>query len=80
MSGPTWTSTSPEWLDGNYPKEVDDLWKRTHRRFEMIDALDPVFGEGSTWYFWDETWTDACGPYPTEADARVAVHNYAKTL
>ena len=78
MSGPTWTSTT--YPDGNWPPELASLWQRTQRRFEMIDALDPVFGEGSTWYFWDETWADACGPFPSEAEARVAIHNYAKTL
>lgn len=32
------------------------------------------------WYFWDETWSSACGPFDTEEQADEACSAYAKTL
>ena len=32
------------------------------------------------WWFWDETWSDAYGPYESEADANAAVNEYARNL
>ena len=72
----TWTSQTPD----GFLKEVDDLWKRTHHFFPNTDQLDCLFGEGGTWYFWDETWADACGPFPSEEEARTAVQVYVETL
>lgn len=84
MSGPTWTSTRPGFYD-QFPKDVGDLWLKTRRVYDGDVGLgpvihDPVFGEAEAWYFWDETWGDACGPYPTEASARAACTGYAAQL
>lgn len=82
MSGPTWTSTREGFHD-QFPKDVGDLWLKTRRDTGVSDMLmifEPVFGEGSTWYFWDETWGDACGPYPTQAAAEAACTAYAVNL
>jgi hypothetical protein len=82
VSGPTWTSTREGFLD-QFPKDVGDLWLRTQKKVPSSDyfaIFEPVFGEGDTWYFWDETWGDACGPYPTEAQARAACTGYAAQL
>lgn len=32
------------------------------------------------WWFWDETWTEAIGPYECEWDARVAMNSYGDFL
>lgn len=74
MSGPTWTSTSPEWLEGGWPKDVAELFTRAWKTGAT------TFGDGDRWYFIDETWTDACGPYPTEQKAQEACSAYAKTI
>jgi len=34
---------------------------------------------GEFWFF-DETWTDACGPFKTYEEAEVAVREYADSL
>ncbi len=75
MSGPTWTSTEPEWLEGGWPKDVAELFSKTFRA-----DRNHLFGEGDRWYFIDETGTDACGPYPTEQKAQEACSAYAKTI
>lgn len=31
------------------------------------------------WYFWDETWSDTCGPYDSESQAIAALDQYIKT-
>ncbi len=35
---------------------------------------------GPGWYFWDETWAQAYGPYQTEAVAREMCSKYAASL
>ena len=37
---------------------------------------DPVFGSGTTWFFWDETWAFYHGPYGSESEARDALNRY----
>lgn len=32
------------------------------------------------WYFWVETWADRCGPYATEAEARMELNRYCKEV
>lgn len=32
------------------------------------------------WWFWDETWTDAYGPYPSKAEAEAACAKYAREV
>lgn len=53
---------------------------------------DPVFHESESWvdgwgtrqpagwYFWDETWSDAIGPFDTEEDCRTDLKEYAEEL
>lgn len=76
--------TKARWLSeddsDDFHAIIADLWTRTGRRLEMTDALDPVFGEGSTWFFWDETWSDCYGPVSSEEQAQVAVHQYGVFL
>ena len=36
--------------------------------------------EDNTWGFWDETWSHYYGGYETEALARSALREYAKSL
>jgi len=41
---------------------------------------DPVFQkEDGTWWFWNETWSDEYGPYPTEEKARAILEEYCRT-
>lgn len=46
------------------------------------DHSDPVHfnREDNRWYFWDETWSFAIGPYDTEDEARLALDKYAENL
>ena len=43
-------------------------------------AEDPVFKRGRGWYFWNETWSDAHGPYKTEEQARKRLEDYCDRL
>ena len=47
-----------------------------------VDWIDE--GEGckrpAGWYFWDETWSSAYGPFETEDDCRDALLIYSSTL
>jgi hypothetical protein len=38
---------------------------------QRLDS-DPVHYEGGKWWFWDETWTKAMGPYPSRKQAEGA--------
>jgi hypothetical protein len=77
VSAPNWTSNL--FPDGVWPTELKELLQRTTRT-SPVGRIDSIWGEGSTWYFWDETWADACGPWPTEAEAKTALSAYAETL
>jgi hypothetical protein len=35
---------------------------------------------GNGWYFWDETWSDPIGPYPSREEVDRACHEYAAEL
>lgn len=37
-------------------------------------------GSDGRWYFSDETWTDACGPFATRDEAVTELAAYARTL
>jgi hypothetical protein len=42
---------------------------------------DPVVkGEDGFWYFWNEVWTDAYGPYFTEEEARQKLREYIRDV
>jgi hypothetical protein len=38
--------------------------------------MDPVQKLDDGWYFYDETWTDAYGPYPTQLMTRIKCLEY----
>jgi hypothetical protein len=42
--------------------------------------MDPVHQENGEWWFWDETWADRWGPFPTEAAARESLSRYVDHL
>lgn len=44
------------------------------------DPTDPVFSNPAGWWFYDETWSCAHGPFGTEKVARENLTEYAKTL
>lgn len=41
---------------------------------------DPVFRKGQYWYFWDESWSQAYGPWLDEAKARKALAEHVAYL
>jgi len=42
---------------------------------------DPVHQDADgSWYFYDETWSDTVGPYPTEKYARERLKDYGEYL
>lgn len=47
----------------------------------MIERIDPVHKTGAgEWYFYDETWSSAVGPFKTEEKARGALAKYCEEL
>jgi hypothetical protein len=44
------------------------------------DASDPVWTNSQGFWFFDETWSEIYGPWPTEGEAREQLDAYAKTL
>lgn len=40
--------------------------------------MDVFFMQNGEWFFWDEDWLDAHGPYETLEDARYALEAYAE--
>jgi hypothetical protein len=62
---------TPQWWDQGWP-----------RGFEGGPPVsgDPVFESGGWYFFWNETWSDMCGPYASEEEARTALHRYAESL
>jgi hypothetical protein len=47
---------------------------RIHRK-----KNDPIFQKkDGSWWFYDETWTDTCGPYETEEEAQEMLHYYVQ--
>lgn len=59
---------------------IDPLIERLQSDPESGTSRDPVHEEKGQWYFWDETWADRLGPYPTEAIARSMLKGYAANL
>ena len=42
---------------------------------------EKVWGfKGPGWYFWDETWSWAYGPYPSKGKSEQALNEYGKEL
>lgn len=39
-------------------------------------SSDPVEQRADGWWFWEESWAFANGPYATEAEARAALRRY----
>lgn len=54
----------------------------TRLKFVYDDMADPVTcNEAETkWYFWDETWANLIGPYPSEDIARDMYKEYCQIL
>lgn len=53
-----------EWLEDNGSYEEKVAWGYTK----------------PGWYFWDETWSHAHGPYETESEAIESCNRYVKSL
>ena len=32
------------------------------------------------WHFWNETWSDAIGPYDTEEECKIALNSYCREI
>lgn len=43
-------------------------------------STSPVHEENGQWYFWDETWADRYGPYPTREIAEQKCTEYCRQL
>lgn len=75
---PSWQRSMQDGLD-TFPDNVDRLWVANVIR-NGDGNLEPVFGTGEEWYFWDEAWMDAYGPFPSKQEAEMNCAAYAKTL
>jgi hypothetical protein len=48
---------------------------------QLKQAVKEAYGVTAVgWYFWDECWCEAHGPYDTQHKAEKALAKYAKTL
>jgi len=43
-------------------------------------TANPVFQDGSKWFFWDETWTMFFGPFDDEETATQACQEYTEYM
>lgn len=43
-------------------------------------APTPIFEKDGKFFFWDETWTIAKGPYNTREEAQAGLQKYAESL
>ena len=43
---------------------------------------EPIFLnlEDNCWYFWNENWTDSCGPFSSLKEAEEQLEEYCKSL
>lgn len=41
---------------------------------------DPIFEKNGKWYFWNEVWTDAIGPYESREEAARELDRYVKEV
>ncbi len=59
---------------------MDPVFQVTKEWLENCDSdRRHLFMEGF-WYFWNETWSDAEGPYDSEFIAREWLHRYLNQL
>ncbi len=70
ISDPIFEVTNPKLYEGvgNPLNHIEDEFKNVYSNLE------------DGWYFWDETWTDAHGPYDAEDIAREHLNEYCKEL
>ena len=86
-------STQPKLVIGRKPLTAlrDGLhlqgWRTAKEIKEVLDKLfnlavdfDPVHQRAGMWYFWDETQSEALGPYKTEKKARESLASYVEQL
>lgn len=46
----------------------------------MVNVVEIVHWRDGQWYFWNETWADEYGPYPTRIEAVKALKEYCKVV
>lgn len=60
--------------------EIPCLNKSTHsiHIFDINEGFShmPIFMGSNGWYFWDETWAYANGPFPSYAQCYTALYHY----
>ena len=50
------------------------------RKARLDEPSDPVYSDKNGWWFYDETWSTAYGPFDDEEAARTGLNTYAETL
>ena len=50
------------------------------KELECVEAKDPVHQEEDKWFFWDESWVDRYGPYPSREFAECMCKHYCDWL
>lgn len=70
------------WLSNLYSDRWSPELEKLHTETLKFNEYgqDPIWGKDTTWYFWDETWADACGPYESRDEAVKALELYVKHL
>lgn len=69
-------------MDPVFQYTAESLMGRELRDSDSIDrALSGLpLRPDDKWWFWDETWTDAYGPYDSREDADAACAKYAREM
>jgi hypothetical protein len=54
--------------------------ERENKRYAQRFSWDPVFPRDDGWYFWDEYYETAHGPYATQMDADKEFTKYCREI
>jgi hypothetical protein len=65
----------------SYVRRADTIDSKPINRIAgEMTAPDPVFEKEGKFYFYDETWTNAFGPFETREEGQAALRKYAESL
>jgi len=77
----SFSDNEPHWLSD---EEIEIRLKNSQpivgSTFENTLSSDPVIVCDNQFYYWNETWSECCGPFENEEDCRASLAEYAKTI
>lgn len=78
-------TTGAELLTKVSNNRADQIAEAIKQNIETVDsgtdiAPTPIFEKDGQFWFWDETWAHALGPYLTRDEAQARLQEYAESL